>query len=67
MPPRIWTPNSSGTEFEWPLENRTQFAGRQVAPKEAEFVIRYEVEGAAGQLFRKEFFQQMRCSALGAH
>ncbi|HEY2234786.1 MAG TPA: ImcF-related family protein [Candidatus Angelobacter sp.] len=62
-----WTPNSSGTEFEWPLESKTQFVGRQVGGKEAEFVIRYEVEGAAGQLFRKEFFQQMRCSALGAH
>jgi type VI secretion system protein ImpL len=57
---------SNGTAFEWTIENQTQIAGMKTSPRETDF-FRYEVEGPASELFRKDFFQRMSCPALSAH
>jgi type VI secretion system protein ImpL len=59
-----WTLKGGATEFEWPLELA------RIPVKQADgspVIIRYEVDGAAGQLLRKNFLEGLHCPAVGAH
>lgn len=59
---RRFTPNGTGYELEWPLE----YNGRPVTRQDGTpIIVRYELEGAAAQLFQKTFFQGLHCSTIG--